>query len=97
MNTDPETSRSIGRLLPVSGGIQVQGYTNKGYIMGDAMGREGKGGQAWLTYHLSPREMVQVSFQHKKVAKDFIPSGTTQNSFDIHVVKRIQSRPGTFS
>jgi hypothetical protein len=59
--------------------------------MGDAMGREGQGGQAWLTYHLSPRELVQVSFQHKKDAKDFIPSGTTQNSFDVRVVKRLQN------
>ena len=70
--------------------VQKQGYTNKGYIMGDAMGREGKGGQAWLTYHLSPRELVQFSFDHKKNAKDFIAGGTTQNSFDIRVVKRIQ-------
>ena len=90
VNTDPETSRSAnGGYLYVEQ-IQLQGYTNKGYIMGDAIGREGQGGQAWLTYHLSPREMLQASFRHSKVADDFIPSGTTQNSFDIRVVKRIQ-------
>ena len=54
------------------------------------LGAKGKGGQAWLTYHLSPREMVQTSFRHAKVADDFIPSGTTQNSFDIRVVKRVR-------
>jgi hypothetical protein len=32
--------------------------------------------------------MMQVSFLHKKNAKDFVPLGTTQNSFDVHVVKR---------
>jgi hypothetical protein len=90
VNTDPETSRSVGGSYLYTEFIQVQGYTNKGFIMGDAMGREGKGGQAWLTYHMSPRELVQVSFQHKKDAKDFIPSGTTQNSFDVRVVKRVQ-------
>jgi hypothetical protein len=90
VNTDPETSRSTFGQYLYWEGVQVQGYTNKGYIMGDAIGREGKGGQAWLTYHLSPSEMVQVSFDHKKNAKDFIPSGTTQNSFDVHVVKRIK-------
>jgi hypothetical protein len=90
VNTDPETSRSNGGTYLYWEGIQVQGYTNKGSIMGDAIGREGKGGQAWLTYHLSPRELVQVSFRHKKDAKDFIPSGTTQNSFDIRVIKRLQ-------
>jgi hypothetical protein len=72
--------------------------------MGDAIGREGQGGQAWLTYHLFPREMVQTSFRHSKAADDFIPAatipafsttpnftpgGTTQNSFDVRVVKRI--------
>jgi hypothetical protein len=36
-------------------------------------------------------EMVQASFRHKKVADDFIPSGTTQNNFDIHVVKRLRN------
>jgi Capsule assembly protein Wzi len=90
VNTDPETTRSSGGQYLYWEGVQVQGYTDKGYLMGDAMGREGKGGQAWLTYHLSPRELVQVSFDHKKNAKDFIPGGTTQNSFDIRVVKRVQ-------
>jgi hypothetical protein len=89
VNTDPETSRSAGGSYLYTEGVQVQGYTNKGCIMGDAIGREGQGGQVWLTYHLSPMEMVQASFRHNKVADDFIPGGTTQNSFDIHIVKRI--------
>jgi hypothetical protein len=89
VNTDPPTSRSNGGNYLYTENVQVQGYTNKGIIMGDAIGREGKGGQAWLTYHLSPQEMVQVSFRHGKVAKDFAPSGTTQNSFEVHAVKRI--------
>jgi hypothetical protein len=88
VNTDPVSARSIAGSYLYTEYIQVQGYTNKGYIMGDAMGREGKGGQAWLTYHLSPAEMVQLSFRHAKSAKDFVPLGTTQNSFDVHVVKR---------
>jgi capsule assembly protein Wzi len=90
VNTDPETPNSVGGVYLYHEQVQVQGYTNKGFIMGDAMGREGQGGHAWLTYHLSPRELVQVSFDHKKNAKDFIPSGTTQNSFDVRVVKRLQ-------
>lgn len=88
-NTDSATTRSFGGQYLYTEGIQIQGLTNKGYIMGDAIGREGKGGQAWLTYHLSPQELLQVSFSHKKNAKDFIPSGTTQNSFDVRAVKRI--------
>ncbi len=79
--------------------VQRQGYTNKGNIFGDWIGRESKGGQAWLTYHLSPNEMVQLSYRNAKAAKDFIPGstnpgftegGTTQNLFTATVVKRIR-------
>jgi hypothetical protein len=70
--------------------IQKQGYTNKGYILGDWIGREAKGGQAWLTYHLSGNEWVQVEFLHKQTPGDFIPGGTTQNQFLVDVVKRLR-------
>jgi hypothetical protein len=32
---------------------------------------------------------VQFSYRNAKAAKDFIPGGTTQNSFQISAVKRI--------
>ncbi len=70
--------------------IQRQGYTNEGNIFGDWIGRESKGGQAWLTYHLAPNEMFQLSYRNAKAAKDFIPGGTTQNLFTATVVKRIR-------
>jgi Capsule assembly protein Wzi len=73
----------------VENAVQKQGYTNKGYIFGDWIGREAKGGQAWLTYHLSGNEWVQVSYLNKKTPKDFIAGGTTQNQFRVDVVKRI--------
>jgi hypothetical protein len=69
--------------------VQKQGYTNKGNILGDWIGREAKGGQAWMTYHLSGNEWVQISYLNKKTPNDFIPGGTTQNQFRIDVVKRI--------
>ncbi len=88
VSTDPPTSRSNGGLFLYAEGIQKEGYTNKGYLLGDAIGREGKGGQAWLTYHLSPSEQVQISYRNAKAAKDFIPGGTTQNDFSVEAVKR---------
>jgi hypothetical protein len=88
--TDPPVVRSTGGGYLYVEGVQLQGYTNKGFILGDAIGREGKGGQAWLSYHLSPQEMVQASYRLVQVRKDFIPDGTTQNSFDVRVVKRIR-------
>src|ERR1035438_8757523 len=65
VNTNTDSGRSYGGEYLYQEQVQVQGYTNKGYIMGDAIGREGQGGQAWLTYHLSPSELVQVSFRNR--------------------------------
>lgn len=88
-STDTSTLRSLSGQFNYYEGIQVEGYTNKGFIMGDWIGREAKGGQAWLTYHLSADEWVQLSYLNKKTPKDFIPGGTTQNQFKIDVVKHL--------
>jgi Capsule assembly protein Wzi len=69
--------------------VQLQGYTNKGFIMGDWIGREAMGGQAWLTYHLSANEWVQFEYMKKRTPADFIPGGTSQNQYKIDVVKRL--------
>jgi Capsule assembly protein Wzi len=94
--TDPRVSPSNGGHFIYWEVIQLQGYTNKGYIMGDWMGREAKGGQAWLTYHFSGNEWVQFEYLNKKNSRDFIgsmtpgePGGTTQNSYMVSVVKRL--------
>ncbi|MGA7157533.1 MAG: capsule assembly Wzi family protein [Acidobacteriaceae bacterium] len=69
--------------------VQRQGYTNKGMIMGDWIGREAMGGQAWLTYHLSGNEWVQFEYLKKRTPSDFIPGGTSQNQYKVDVVKRL--------
>jgi hypothetical protein len=68
--------------------IQKQGPTNKGFLP-DWVGRQGKGGQAWLTYHLSANEDIQFMYRNGKASALFIPGGTTQNDFEGSVVKRI--------
>lgn len=88
VNTDPDVSPAHAGQFMYWEVVQVQGYTNKGNIMGDWMGREAKGGQAWLTYHLSGNEWVQLEYLHKKTPGDFIPKGTTQNQFKLSLVKR---------
>jgi hypothetical protein len=89
VTTDPGVTRSQGGTFNYFEVVQQQGYTNKGFIMGDWIGREAKGGQAWLTYHLSGDEWVQLEYLNKKTPKDFIPGGTTQNQFKVSVVKRL--------
>ncbi len=88
VTTDPGVARSNAGSFNYWEVVQLQGYTNKGFIMGDWIGREAKGGQAWLTYHLSGNEWVQFEYLNKKTPKDFIPGGTTQNQFKASVVKR---------
>jgi hypothetical protein len=85
---DQSTSRSVGGAFTYFETVQPQGYTNKGQIFGDWMGREAKGGQAWATWHLSGNEWVQVSWRGQKAAKDFIAGGTTINDVSAQVVKR---------
>jgi hypothetical protein len=69
--------------------IQRQGYTNQGQLFGDWIGREDKGGQAWITYHLSGNELLQVGLRNQKATTYFISGGTTLNDINFRAVKRI--------
>jgi capsule assembly protein Wzi len=75
---DPPVSTSNSGRFMYWESVQVQGYTNNGQIFGDWIGREAKGGQGWITYHLSGNEWIQVGVRNQKAAKDFIPGSTTQ-------------------
>jgi hypothetical protein len=70
-------------------GIQKQGYTNQGQLFGDWIGREDKGGQAWITYHLSGNEWLQVGLRDQKATSYFIPGATTLNDINFQAVKRL--------
>jgi hypothetical protein len=85
----PSYLGSIGGLYQYWEGIQKQGYTNQGQLFGDWAGREAKGGQGWITYHLSGNEWLQVGVRNQKASKDFIPGGTTLNDINFEAVKRI--------
>ena len=80
---------SIGGRYQYWEGIQKQGYSNNGQLFGDWIGREDKGGQGWITYHLSGNEWLQVGIRNQKASKDFIPGGTTLNDINFQAVKRI--------
>jgi hypothetical protein len=88
-STDPPITNSNGGHFMYYEGVQQQGYTNQGQLFGDWIGREDKGGQGLITYHLSGNEWLQIGVRNQKVAKDFIPVGTTLNDISFQVVKRI--------
>lgn len=87
--TDPSISNSQKGQFMYWEEIEKQGYTNRGQLFGDWIGREDKGGQAWITYHMSGNEWVQLRARNQKAAKDFIPGGTTLNDIGFQIVKRL--------
>jgi hypothetical protein len=89
VSTDPPVQTSNSGHFMYFEAIQRQGYTNNGQLFGDWIGREDKGGQGWITYHLSGNELIQLGMRAQKAAKDFIPGGTTLADVNLEVVKRI--------
>jgi hypothetical protein len=51
------------------------GYTNDGRILGNWVGRAGKGGLAWATYWFSPRSTLQFQYRRQHVSGEFLRGG----------------------
>ncbi len=88
-STDPPINTSAGGRFMYWEAIEKQGYTNQGQLFGDWIGREDKGGQAWITWHLSGNEWLRVSARNQKAVNNFIANGTTLNDISFQAVKRI--------
>ena len=58
------------------------GYTSDGNILGNAIGRDGDGGQAWATYWFSTRNRLQFGFRHVEIDRDFLLGGH-RNDFSV--------------
>jgi len=51
------------------------GYTSDGDILGNAIGRAGRGGQGWATYSFKPRNRLQIWFRHVEADHAFLQGG----------------------
>jgi membrane-associated phospholipid phosphatase len=51
------------------------GYTNDGNLMASWIGRQGRGGQAWVTYWFSPRNKIQFNYRNAAVDREFLQGG----------------------
>jgi hypothetical protein len=91
-STDPQDPGSSKGQFLYFESAQKQGYTNRNFIIGDWIGREGKGGQAWLTWHLQPEQSLQLEYRMAKADSDFIPGGTTQQQLAAHTVLRLRHK-----
>jgi membrane-associated phospholipid phosphatase len=59
------------------------GYTNKGFLLGDWIGRQAKGLYLSSRYLISPMANVQFSFRNQVTDPAFIPGGGTLDDFRV--------------
>jgi membrane-associated phospholipid phosphatase len=77
--TDVPSGRSVSGQFIYWEFIYRDSHTNNGNLLGNWIGREGKGIQAWSTYWLSPKSTIQVAYRNARVAKDFLEGGGYQD------------------
>jgi hypothetical protein len=75
--TDPPIGGNVGSGFFYYNPTWISGFTNSGQLMGNWVGREGQGVQAWTSYWLTPRSKLQFEFRHLKVSREFVPEGGT--------------------
>jgi membrane-associated phospholipid phosphatase len=75
--TDPPIGGNVGSGFFYYNPTWISGYENSGHLMGNWVGREGQGVQAWTTYWFTPRNKLQFEFRHLKVSHEFVPGGGT--------------------
>jgi len=75
--TDPPIGGNVGHGFFYYNPTWISGFTNSGQLLGNWVGREGQGVQAWTTYWLTPRNKLQFEFRHLKVSREFISNGGT--------------------
>jgi hypothetical protein len=79
--TDLPTEPNYNGFFFYTNGNYRDGYTQQGLLIGDWVGREGKGGQLSSTYWLAPDRTVQVYWRNHMIASEFIPGGAHRNDF----------------
>jgi membrane-associated phospholipid phosphatase len=66
-------------------------YTNKNNLIGNWIGRDGSGYQAWSTYWFNMRNNLQFGFRHAKVDGAFITGGETLNDGSVSLNLQVRS------
>lgn len=71
------------------------GYTNNGNLMGNWIGRAGRGAQGWLTYSFSPRSTVQLGYRLQEASHEFLQGGRAADwtvAADLALSPRLSTR-----
>jgi membrane-associated phospholipid phosphatase len=75
-----------------SNGQYVNGYTSNGSLIGTWIGRAAQGELIQTNYWISPRKKIGVELRHRKIDRQYLPQGGTQN--DVAVNADIFTGPG---
>jgi hypothetical protein len=67
-------------------------YTNKGFLIGNTVGRRGSAFDVSGTYWLSPRKHLQVGWREHDGSKNLIRSGGSQNALRIQALWLVQKQ-----
>jgi hypothetical protein len=57
--------------------------TNKGDLIGNSVGRDGRAIQGWFTYWFSAQDTLQFTYKHNTVSSDFIPGGGAWQDYSL--------------
>jgi len=83
VETDPPIGGIVGHGFFYYDQTWITGFQNAGQLMGNWVGREGQGVQAWTSYWFTPRNKLQFEFRHLKVSREFITDGGTQTDASV--------------
>jgi hypothetical protein len=73
----------VGVGVAYGNGHYVSGYTNYGQIIGNAIGREGRGLNIWSTYRFNATDNLQFHYRNQHVNPAFLEGGYLRD-FDVN-------------
>ena len=65
-------------------GQYVNGYTNDGRLIGTWIGRAAQGELIRSNYWISPRKKIGIELRHRKIDRQYLPQGGTQNDIAVN-------------
>ena len=75
---------------PYSSFFYHEGYTNKGFLIGNTVGQHGSAFDLSSTFWFSARQRIQVGWRKETVSKSFLPDGGSQDSIRLKATWLVQ-------
>jgi hypothetical protein len=73
-------------------GVYRDGYANRGFLLGNTVGRDGRAILLLSNYWISPRQVLQFHFKRTLVRREFVPGGGTWQDYGVRHEIQLGSR-----